>query len=64
MKSLALFLSLCVLLTFVSSLETQEESLLERGQNCKNPCEGCQKTIYSLKFIKQIPLLCYRRNCP
>jgi hypothetical protein len=50
MKNLALFLSMCVLLSFVTSFDSQEGSSVERSHNCKNPCEGCQNTVYSLKF--------------
>jgi hypothetical protein len=50
MKSLALFLCLCVLITFVLSFESNEGNLLEKGRSCKNPCEGCQLTVHSLKF--------------
>lgn len=53
MKSLALFVCFCVLISFVNSSDSQEEVFFEKAEDCKNPCEGCQKIVYDLKFNKR-----------
>ncbi len=50
MKSLALFLTMCVLFTFTSSFNAFEEVSLERSNSCKSKCDGCQNTVYDFKF--------------
>ena len=52
MKSLAVFLTICVLFTLVNSKELFD-SMTSNKSFCFESCKICQETIYSLKFERK-----------
>ena len=52
MKSLALFVGFCVLISLSYSTEVQTESSnwVEREKPCPSTCVACQQAVFSLKF--------------
>jgi hypothetical protein len=53
MKSLALFIGLCVLISLVCSTELESSNFFEKDKPCESPCTACQQTVYNLKFTKK-----------
>jgi hypothetical protein len=55
MKSLAMFVVLCVLVSFVytTAVTTDATSFIERDQPCESKCLACQQTVFNLKFTRK-----------
>lgn len=52
MKSLAVFLTICVLFSLTNSKELSD-AMASNKSFCFDSCKVCQETIYSLKFERK-----------